>query len=30
MRASHRDVNGNAVVNAMIDNKDKLLKTIES
>ncbi|MDF0699242.1 sigma-70 family RNA polymerase sigma factor [Rhizobium sp. MC63] len=30
MRASHRDVNGNAVVNAMIENKDKLLKTIES
>ncbi|WP_082928097.1 sigma-70 family RNA polymerase sigma factor [Rhizobium bangladeshense] len=30
MRASHRDVNGNAVVNAMIENKEKLLKTIES
>ncbi|QKK26628.1 sigma-70 family RNA polymerase sigma factor [Rhizobium hidalgonense] len=30
MRASHRDVNGNAVVNAMIENKKKLLKTIES
>ncbi|MBX4936382.1 sigma-70 family RNA polymerase sigma factor [Rhizobium binae] len=30
MRASHRDVNGNAVVDAMIENKDKLLKTIES
>ncbi|ANK89027.1 MULTISPECIES: sigma-70 family RNA polymerase sigma factor [unclassified Rhizobium] len=30
MRASHRDVNGNAVVNAMIENKDKLLKTVES
>lgn len=30
MRPSHRDVNGNAVVNAMIENKEKLLKTIES
>ncbi|MDR9780750.1 sigma-70 family RNA polymerase sigma factor [Rhizobium redzepovicii] len=30
MQALHRDVNGNAVVNAMIENKDKLLKTIES
>jgi len=30
MRASHHDLNGNAVVNAMIENKDKLLKTIES
>jgi RNA polymerase sigma-70 factor (ECF subfamily) len=30
MHTLHRDVNGNAVVNAMIENKDKLLKTIES
>ncbi|MBB4437592.1 MULTISPECIES: sigma-70 family RNA polymerase sigma factor [Rhizobium] len=30
MHILHRDVNGNAVVNAMIENKDKLLKTIES
>ncbi|WP_431323512.1 sigma-70 family RNA polymerase sigma factor [Rhizobium sp. YTU87027] len=29
MRASHRDVNGNAVVIAMIENKGQLLKTIE-